>query len=366
MAMAFIRSVLASANPLGRKRRRQAGEMAVRMPAMKRNEMEEKTTKHDPRIVIQALASLGTTLLRPNRGLIATGHRAQPLMLLELYEAEYCPFCRPVREALTELDLDARIFPIPKKGTRYRDQLLANSGAKKIPFLHDRNTGVKLHESQAIVEYLYKQYGIEGIPAPAPNLKTSMLATASRGTNGMFAAPSVPATKALELYSFEGSPYCRLVREVLCELEATYILRNVGKSPGSYADFFPPILRHNNMKSYLPATVNRQKFIERAGLMMVPYLVDPNTGRSMWETGDIQEYLRETYGRKQDTAPKPVAAERRTSGRKPAAVKKPAPARKPTTTGNGADATKRSTASKRATSGNGAKARKHAAPGNGD
>ena len=311
--------------------------------------MEEKTTKHDPRIIVQALASAGTTLLRPNRGIVASGHRAQPAKLLELYEAEYCPYCRHVREALTELDLDARIFSIPKKSTRFRDQLLAASGAKKIPFLHDPNTGVKLHESHAIVKYLYKQYGIEGIPAPAPNLKTSMLATASRGTSGMFAAPSVPATKALELYSFEGSPYCRLVREVLCELEATYVLRNVGKSPGSYADFFPPILRHNNMKSYLPATVNRQKFIERAGLMMVPYLVDPNTGTSMWETGDIQDYLRKTYGRKQDAATEPVAATRRASGRKPAAVKKPAPTRKSTTTGNGAKATKR------AATGNGTK-----------
>ncbi len=331
---------------------------------MKGSEMEEKTTKHDPRIMIQALASLGTTLLRPNRGVIATGHRAQPAKLLELYEAEYCPFCRHVREALTELDLDARIFPIPKKGTRYRDQLLTESGAKKIPFLHDPNTGVKLRESEAIVEYLYKQYGIEGIPAPERNLKTSVLATATRGITGMFAAPSVPAKEALELYSFEGSPYCRLVREVLCELETTYILRNVGKSPGSYADFFPPILRHNHMKSYLPATVNRKKFIERAGLMMVPYIVDPNTGTSMWETGDIQEYLRETYGRKEVAIAKPASV-KRAAGRKRAAVKKPAPARKRTTTANSANATKGSTARKRATSGNGAKARKHAVSGNG-
>jgi glutathione S-transferase len=327
--------------------------------------MEDRTTKHDPRIIIQALASAGTTLLRPNRGLIATGHRAQPSKLLELYEAEYCPYCRPVREALTELDLDARIYPIPKKATRYRDQLLAASGAKRIPFLHDPNTGVKLHDSQAIVEYLYKQYGLEGIPAPEQNLKTSMLATASRGTTGMFAAPSVPAAEALELYSFEGSPYCRLVREVLCELETTYIVRNVGKSPGSYADFFPPILRHNKMRSYLPATVNRQKFIERTGLMMVPYVVDPNTGTSMWQTGDIQEYLRKTYGGKQTAVAKPAPVAKRASGRKAAAVKKPAPARKPTKIGNGVNATKGSKSRKRATSGNGAKARKRQASGNG-
>jgi glutathione S-transferase len=29
--------------------------------------------------------------------------------------------------------------------------------------------------------------------------------------------------------------------------------------------------------------------------MMVPYLVDPNTGRSMFESADIVAYLNETY-----------------------------------------------------------------------
>ena len=92
----------------------------------------------------------------------------------------------------------------------------------------------------------------------------------------MFAAPSKAATRPLELYSFEGSPYVRLVREVLCELETTYIVRNMGKSPGAYAEFFPPIIRHNKMKNYMPATENRKKLIARAGKMMVPFIVDPN------------------------------------------------------------------------------------------
>jgi glutathione S-transferase len=290
-------------------------------------EMEEKTTKHDPLVVLQAVASAATSLLRANRGVVATGHRAQPAKLLELYEAEYCPFCRHVREALTELDIDAHIYPIPKKGKRYRARLIKESGSTKIPFLHDPNTGVKLHESEAIVEYLYKEYGIEGVPVPERNLKTSVLATATRGTKGMFAAPSAPAKQPLELYSFEGSPYVRLVRELLCELETSYIVRNVGKSPGSYADFFPPILRHNKMKSYLPATVNRKKFIERAGLMMVPYLIDPNTGTSMWQTGDIQEYLRATYGRKQKSAEEAAPAQKRATARKRATAAKRATAK---------------------------------------
>ena len=30
--------------------------------------------------------------------------------------------------------------------------------------------------------------------------------------------------------------------------------------------------------------------------MMVPYLVDPNTGAAMYESADIQAYLLKTYG----------------------------------------------------------------------
>ena len=151
------------------------------------------------------------------------------------------------------------------------------------------------------MEYLYKQYGIEGIPAPERNLKTSVLATASRGTKGMFAAPSVPARSRSSCTRSRAARTSGSCARCCASWRLSYIVRNVGKSPGSYADFFPPILRHNKMKGYLPATVNRHKFIERAGLMMVPYLVDPNTGTSMWQTGDIQEYLRETYGGKPGT-----------------------------------------------------------------
>lgn len=257
----------------------------------------DATTKHNPVIMAQMLASALPSFLRVPRGVVVKGHSKKPVKLLELFEAEYCPYCRHVREALTELDLDALIYPVPKKGTRYKTRLVKIGGEPKVPFLHDPNTGVKLYESNTIVEYLYTTYGIEGIPVPERNIKTSVLATALRASKGMFAQPSVPAKKALELYSFEGSPYSRLVREMLCELEISYILRNVGKTPGSFADFFPPILRHNKMKNYMPGTENRRAFLERAGKMMVPYIIDPNTGVSMWETGDIKDYLRTTYGK---------------------------------------------------------------------
>ena len=251
----------------------------------------------DPLTIARAVASLGTSLLRVNRGLMVKGNRGAPAKTLELFEAEYCPYCRHVREALTELDLDAMIYPIPKGAKRHVARLLKLGGEKKIPFLHDPNTGVKMYDSEAIVKYLYEQYGLEGEPVPDRRIMTSTLASLTRAKfGGMHAVPNKPAQKRLELYSFEASPYSRLVREVFCELEISYVLHNVGKSPGAYAEFFPPILRHNLMLNYMPATENRQNLIKRGGKMMVPYIVDPNTGISMYETKAIKAYLRKTYG----------------------------------------------------------------------
>lgn len=76
----------------------------------------------------------------------------------------------------------------------------------------------------------------------------------------------------LELYSYEGSPFCRIAREALCELELPHRLRNVPRrSP------------------------DREGFVAISGRMRVPYLVDPNTGAQMFESADIRAYLYDTY-----------------------------------------------------------------------
>ena len=250
----------------------------------------------DPVTRLRALASFGTTLLRINRGGIVKGHRRTPEKPLELFEAEFCPFSRHVREALTELDLDAMIYPVPKGGQRFRQRLVKLGGKAKIPFLHDPNTRTKLYDSEAIVAYLYKQYGLEWQTVPQRNLATSTLASLVRGKSGMFAVPSKAPKKPLELYSFESSPYSRLTRETLCQLQIPYLLHNVGKTPGSHADYLPPEYRYEYVHDYMPGTENRRKFMQRAGRVMVPYLIDPNTNTAMFETRDIQAYLRKTYG----------------------------------------------------------------------
>ena len=46
-----------------------------------------------------------------------------------------------------------------------------------------------------------------------------------------------------------------------------------------------------------PLTANREKMKKRAGRVQVPYLIDPNTGTALFESAEIQRYLRTTYGR---------------------------------------------------------------------
>jgi glutathione S-transferase len=244
----------------------------------------------------RALVSLAPSLVRVTRGAIVKGHRKRPAKMLELYDGEYCPFCRHVREALTELDLDVVIYPIPRKGGRFKQQLGDAGGKLRIPLLHDPNTGRHIYDSDAIVKYLYAEYGPEGATVPRRLINTSVLATLLRGRSGMFSKPSKAPAKLLELWSFEASPYSRLVRETLCELELPYVLHNVGKSPGSMVDWLPPGLRLKMRKDYVPQTANRRRLQERGGRMQVPFLVDPNTDTAMYESADIVRYLRATYG----------------------------------------------------------------------
>ena len=199
----------------------------------------------------------------------------RPAQPLELYDFERCPHCRVVREALSELDLDVAIYPCPKGGTRFRPQLAALAGKERVPFLVDPNTGDRLLEASAILAHLARHYGGgAALSVPIKLRPLSVIASLSSGAHGKHVRPSKPApAQPLELWSFEISPYCRLVRERLCELELPYLLHNVAKG-----------------------SAKREAFVARSGKMMVPYLVDPNTGIAMHESADILAYLDATYG----------------------------------------------------------------------
>lgn len=200
----------------------------------------------------------------------------RPEKPLELYDFEACPFCRKVREALTVLDLEAVIYPCPKSGPRFREEVKKRGGKAQFPYLVDPNTGREMYESDQINRYLFERYGSGEVPfmlsAGVLTNPTVFAASAIRTGRGLFYRRSHPPEKLLDLYSYEGSPFCRLVREVLCELEIPYRLHNVARG-----------------------SPHREAFVSRSGNMLVPYLVDPNTNVAMFESADIIVYLRETY-----------------------------------------------------------------------
>ncbi|MGD8824038.1 MAG: glutathione S-transferase N-terminal domain-containing protein [Myxococcales bacterium] len=213
---------------------------------------------------------------RPNFGNHYEPRLRVPQEPLELYEFELCPYCRLAREALSALSLDPIVYPCPKGGRRFRPQVKAAGGRLMFPFLVDANTGVSMYESADIAAYLFREYGSGRVPwflrHRAFAVPTSMMASGFRPRQGGRAVPSRLPEQLLVLYSYEGSPFCRIVREALCELELPYRLRNVPRN-----------------------SPDRAGFVALSGKMQVPYLVDSNTGVQMFESADIRRYLYETY-----------------------------------------------------------------------
>ncbi len=228
----------------------------------------------------------------------------QPARPLRLYDIEACPYCRLVREVLSELDLDVMILPCPKNGQRYRPEAIATAGRAQFPLLVDDNTDTVLLESADIITYLRQTYG-HGGGAGGPiqrvvDRTTAPLASAlqwrpGRGITGMNARRAQVAQQPLTLFSFESSPYSRPVRALLCELELPYLLRNTAKA--TWTDMGPPQVRDRLFKAEKATSRNRRWLVEHTGKVQVPYLIDPNTDVALYERDAILDYLNQTYAR---------------------------------------------------------------------
>ncbi|KAH9738193.1 Thioredoxin family protein [Citrus sinensis] len=140
----------------------------------------------------------------------------------------------------------------------------------------DPNTGVSMYESDNIIKYLVGKYGDGSIPFM---LSLGLLTTLTEGFamigrlgKGQSYTPAKLPPKPLEVWAYEGSPFCKVVREVLVELELPHLQRSCARG-----------------------SPKRQILIEKAKHFQVPYLEDPNTGVQMFESADIVEYLRATY-----------------------------------------------------------------------
>jgi len=221
--------------------------------------------------------SFAACIFRGTRGLSAARPAThQPEQLLELFEFESCPYCRKVREVLCEMDLEY-ISRTCARGSANREVLIARAGKSQYPYLIDPNTGTEMYESEDIITYLRETYGNGRSSASkllSPfNTFTASISSVVRPSGGVVGPVGQRSEQLLELYGFEASPFCRKVREALCRLDLDYVVRNVAKR-----------------------SARRPDLVERGGKMMVPYLIDPNTGSELYESDDIVDYLDQTYG----------------------------------------------------------------------
>lgn len=228
------------------------------------------------------VTSFAATVLRLGRGLypkVTAATRRDPAKLLELYDFEACPYCRRVREVLCELDLDYLEHPVAR-GSARRALLRSLGGKVQAPYLVDPNTGTQMYESDDIIAYLNDTYGHgqrAGWSLPIPSVLDTLGAALAGGVRlgrgGTCRVKERAATlQPMALYNMEGSPYCRKVREVLCELDLESIVRNVPKGSPKRADLE-----------------------KQGGKIQVPYLSDPNTGRALYESDEIIAYLEQHY-----------------------------------------------------------------------
>jgi glutathione S-transferase len=239
-------------------------------------------------------ASITASSLRVWRGTLVRHRVEPPVRPLQLFDFEACPHCRPVREALTELDLDVEVYPCPRGGSRHRPRARQLLGRESFPTLHDPAVGLTICGRQRVLEHLFARFANRATPLRFRlGLPSSRLATGVSALRGRRARPSRPAERLLELYGFESSPYSRLVRERLCELELAYLLHNLGKE--QIADIGMPGLRLT-VRAYEPKPGGKREALKRlGGEVQVPYLVDPNTGSALYESRAIVDYLERTY-----------------------------------------------------------------------
>jgi glutathione S-transferase len=192
-----------------------------------------------------------------------------------IYEFEGCPFCRKVREAVSILSLDVEFRPCAQ-GSTWRKEIKDKYGKMAtFPFMIDPNTGVEMFESNDIIEYLWRLYGCGEVPDSLTSPFTPFTAGVGllfRIGRGNKVRSSDPPEKPLILWSGEGSSYSKLVKEVLCELDISYI-----------------------QKSCPRGSPNRQLMFEKTGRFQIPFLEDPNHDVQLFESSAIIEYLEKVY-----------------------------------------------------------------------
>lgn len=203
----------------------------------------------------------------------------RPAETLILYQREACPYSRRVREALSMLDLDARIKPVPRGSARHARELVALTGDIEIPVLVDPAMGLVLEDTEGILQHLFQHYGRGEVPLRLRAHASSRLASRLRRGHGEEARASIAPSRALELTGYEASPATRLVRETLDELELPYLSRPLA-----------------------PHSPRRRAYFASEGTMELPRLEDRAAGITIFGPLSICSYLERTYAFMSDRA----------------------------------------------------------------
>lgn len=243
-----------------------------------------------------------------------------PIRVKILYDIENSPDCRRVRELLTELDINVEmVVPATRNARCFIDPknsyYIPNECTIPRMIIVDTNDNngdeIAVEGADDIIAVLESKYS--RTPSATSDDDTgddegddvaSMVdadtfltivqsighyaATALRIGRGMTVSPAavfrndtvpqalVPPrpTQSLILFSYEGNQFCRLVREVLTELDLPYDLRSTGK--GS--------TRRRNELSQITG-----------GSTQCPFLIDPNTDTKISDSKIIIQYLYQNY-----------------------------------------------------------------------
>ena len=220
-----------------------------------------------------------------------------------LYDIENSANCRRVREKITEYNLAvSTLIPATPNSRVFQDPTdkYALSKGSTIPrmLITDKEGfgEITLNGADDIIAYLDQEYSMTKKRTPVDDdnflkqafneffgdiweeLSMILASTFRAGRGSQTSSCAITYTtkrpeRQLILYSYEGNQFCRLVREVLTELDLAYELRNCGKGSTRRAEL---------------AQLT-------GGSTQCPYLVDPNTGKQMPESADIVKYLYKTY-----------------------------------------------------------------------
>ncbi|KAL0347042.1 UNVERIFIED_CONTAM: Alpha carbonic anhydrase 1, chloroplastic [Sesamum calycinum] len=110
----------------------------------------------------------------------------------------------------------------------FRPKVSQMGGKQQFPYMVDPNTGVSMYESDDIIKYLVDKYGDGNVPLLLSlgllTVNFEGFAMIGRMGKGSSYSPSKLPPKPLE-----ASPFCKVVREVLVELELPHILHSCAR-----------------------------------------------------------------------------------------------------------------------------------------